>query len=59
MNPHSRWLSLSPIPVSSPDDLTLEVTFRGPKVTMSTPIIESFEVTLLLPTPQYLSYSID
>lgn len=55
----SQWLASRPQRVDSADDLKLAVDFKGPQVTMSTPIIESVEVLLLHTQPRYHVFSIE
>ncbi|MGE4157885.1 MAG: hypothetical protein AB7F75_02180 [Planctomycetota bacterium] len=53
------WVGPQSLMVAGPTDLRLEIVFLGPKVTMSTPIIENFEVALAPKSPMFLSYEIE
>lgn len=52
----AQWHHLemaTPLELTSPSDLELQVVFKGPEVVMSTPIIEGFELTFLRNQAQY------
>ncbi|MGE4158078.1 MAG: hypothetical protein AB7F75_03150 [Planctomycetota bacterium] len=52
--PQRHGLELaSPLSLTNPSDLYLQMTFKGPEVVMSTPIIEGFAFTFLRYRPQY------
>ncbi|MGE4159294.1 MAG: hypothetical protein AB7F75_09375 [Planctomycetota bacterium] len=54
-----HWECTTPITVSSVADMNFEIFFKGQKVTMGTPIVESFELVWLSTAPRFLAYTIE